>query len=251
MGIDGGHDGSVPDGDAILLLHGFSNTHRAWRRLLDAGVSDAVEVLAPDLRGHGEAGAVRPVDLDGVLGDLDALAPARFTLLGYSQGGRIALHAALDPRLAPRISRLVLIGASPGIADPGERSARRAADEALAAQVTGETIEAFATRWARTPVLAGLAPDLAAEAHADRLHNTPAGLAAALRGLGTGALPSLWGRLAELSLPVTLVAGERDTKFTALAREMASHMARADVVIVPGAGHQVHLEAPAAVAALL
>ena len=37
-----------------------------------------------------------------------------------------------------------------------------------------------------------------AAAHADRLRNTPAGLAAALRGLGTGALPSLWDRLAEL-----------------------------------------------------
>ena len=67
-------------------------------------------------------------------------------------------------------------------------------------------------------MLAGQPPDVAAAAHADRLRNTPAGLARALRGLGTGALPSLWDRLGELPMPVTLVVGERDEKFRAIAR---------------------------------
>jgi 2-succinyl-6-hydroxy-2,4-cyclohexadiene-1-carboxylate synthase len=145
----------------------------------------------------------------------------------------------------------VLIGASPGIADPVARAERRGADEALAAEVENMTIEAFAERWASTSVLAGLPDEIAAEAHADRLHNDPAGLAAVLRGLGTGALPSLWERLGELTMPVTLIAGERDAKFTALAYEMAALIPDARVVIVPGAGHQVHLEQPASVAELL
>ena len=117
-------------------------------------------------------------------------------------GGRIALHAALAPALAPRVERLVLIGASPGIADPAERAERRAADERLADEIERMTIEEFAHRWAQTPVLAGQPPAVAAAVHADRLRNTPAGLAGALRGLGTGALPSLWDRLAELRAPV-------------------------------------------------
>ena len=241
----------MPDGDALLLLHGFSNTHRCWRRLLAAGLAGHTEVLAPDLRGHGDASDVRPVDLRGVLSDLDAMAPGRFTLLGYSQGGRIALHAALDPRIAPRVERLVLLSASPGIADPGDRRDRRIADEALAETLQTMTIEDFAARWGRTPVLDGLAEELSGEAHRDRLHNTPDGLAAALRGLGTGALPSLWHRLGELSMPITLVVGERDAKFTAIARDMQRLIPHADVKIVAGAGHQVHLEQPAAVAALL
>ncbi|HET9074449.1 MAG TPA: alpha/beta fold hydrolase [Solirubrobacteraceae bacterium] len=236
---------------AILLLHGFSTTSRAWSRVRAAGLDASARVLAPDLRGHGRAGAVRPVDLAGVLDDLAALTPGPCVLGGYSQGGRIALHAALDPRIGPRLSRLVLIGASPGLADPAERAARRVSDEALARELEQGSIQAFAHRWAETPVLAGLVPELAAEAHADRLHNSPAGLAAALRGLGTGALPSLWERLDQLTLPVTLLAGERDTKFTHLAEEMARALPRAEVVIVPGAGHQVHLEAPAVVAAAL
>jgi pimeloyl-ACP methyl ester carboxylesterase len=100
-------------------------------------------------------------------------------------------------------------------------------------------------------VLAELPRDVAAEVHADRLRSTPAGLARALRGLGTGALPSLWDRLGELAIPVTFLAGERDEKFTALAHEMAASVRDARVTIVPGAGHAVHLEAPVAVAAEL
>src|SRR6202034_4493030 len=112
-------------------------------------------------------------------------------------------------------------------------------------------IEALAERWARTPVLAGQPPEVLAAVHADRLRNTPAGLAAALRGLGPGALPSLWDRLGELRTSVTLIAGERDAKFSALAREMALALPAARVEIVPGAGHAVHLEVPAKVAELL
>ena len=73
-----------------------------------------------------------------------------------------------------RVRLLVLIGASPGIADPAERSARRAADDALAAEVDGMTIEAFAARWAQTPVLADQPAEVRARVHADRLRNTPA-----------------------------------------------------------------------------
>ena len=71
-------------------------------------------------------------------------------------------------------------------------------------------------------MLAGQPPDVLAAVHADRLRNEPAGLARALRGLGTGALPSLWDRLGEVSMPVALVVGERDKKFTAIAAQMAS-----------------------------
>jgi 2-succinyl-6-hydroxy-2,4-cyclohexadiene-1-carboxylate synthase len=241
----------VPGSESILLLHGFSNTAGCWRRLRAAGVEERFSVVAPDLRGHGGASAVRPVALGPVIDDLDVSFPRAGTVLGYSQGGRIALHAALSPVIGPRIRHLVLIGASPGIADADERAARRAADDALADELEGMSIEAFAERWAATPVLAGLSPALADEAHALRLQNTPQGLAAALRGLGAGALPSLWDRLEQLSVPVTLIAGERDLKFTALAQEMAARMPTARVEIVDGAGHQVHLEAPGAVNALL
>jgi 2-succinyl-6-hydroxy-2,4-cyclohexadiene-1-carboxylate synthase len=53
----------------------------------------------------------------------------------------------------------------------------------------------------------------------------------------------LWDRLGELAMPVTLVAGERDEKFRAVAERMAGLIPAARVVVAPGAGHAVHLEA--------
>jgi 2-succinyl-6-hydroxy-2,4-cyclohexadiene-1-carboxylate synthase len=226
---------------AVVLLHGFTHTGASWDPVV-AALGERYRALAPDIRGHGAASDRTPVTLEAVLGDLAALAPPRFTLAGYSMGGRIALHAALA--LPDRVERLVLIGASPGIADPSERRARRDADEQLADEIERSSIEDFARRWAETPVLVGQPPEVAAAVHADRLRNEPAGLARALRGLGTGALPSLWERLPELEIPVVLVVGGRDQKFSAIASEMAAGLRDADVVLVGDAGHAVHLEAP-------
>jgi 2-succinyl-6-hydroxy-2,4-cyclohexadiene-1-carboxylate synthase len=231
---------------ALVLLHGFTHTGASWDRVV-AALGERYLSLAPDIRGHGSAAGTTPVTLAAVIDDVLALAPDSFELVGYSMGGRLALHVALA---APaRVRRLSLIGASPGIEDAGEREQRRAADEKLAAEVQQLSIETFALRWAQTPVLAGLPEPVAAAVHRDRLRSTPAGLAAALRGLGTGALPSLWHRLGELSMPVALVVGERDEKFRALATAMAERIADARVIVVGGAGHAVHLEAPAQTAA--
>ena len=232
----------------VVFLHGFTHTGASWDPVV-AALGESYRSLAPDIRGHGTASEREPVILAAVLGDLAGLAPERFTLVGYSMGGRIALHAALA--FGGRIERLVLIGASPGLADPVERGARRAADEKLADEIEGSSIEEFAERWARTPVLAGQPPEVLAAVHADRLRNQPGGLARALRGLGTGALSSVWDRLGAVGMPVALVVGERDEKFRAIADQMASALPAAQLTRVPGAGHAVHLEAPDAVAAVI
>ena len=240
----------------LLLLHGFTHTGASWDGVI-AALRERYLALAPDIRGHGSAGELTPVTLGAVLADLTTLAsPGPLTVCGYSLGGRIALHLAFALATARSeeeeepswCRRLVLIGAGPGIADPGERAARRRSDERLADELEGMTIERFAARWARTPVLADQSADVSRAAHQDRLRNTPAGLARALRGLGAGALPSLWDRLAELDMPVALVVGERDRKFRETAERMAARLPDAELIVVPGAGHAVHLEAPDRVA---
>lgn len=234
--------------ETIVLLHGFTQTGRVWEPTI-AALGERYRALAPDIRGHGSASDARPVDFVSVRADVLALAPERFTLAGYSMGGRIALSLALA---APeRVSRLILLGASPGIADDEERRSRRAADEALADRIEGEGIEAFAREWAALPLFAEQPPAVAAAAHATRLAQSPAGLAAALRGLGTSVMEPLWERLPELTIPVTLVAGARDAKFRAIAERMATALPDATLHVVAGAGHAVQLEAPEAVAELL
>ena len=94
----------------------------------------------------------------------------------------------------------MLVGASPGIADPAGRTERRAADEALAARIETMEIEDFAREW-----VAAVVRRAAGTGRSRRLRGPVAehagGLAAALRGLGTGVMEPLWERLGELTIP--------------------------------------------------
>jgi 2-succinyl-6-hydroxy-2,4-cyclohexadiene-1-carboxylate synthase len=149
------------------------------------------------------------------------------------------------------VQRLILVGASPGIADAAERAARAAEDAALADRIEAIGLEAFVREWGAQPLFDGMPRGIAEIAHADRMRNTAAGLAAALRGLGTGVMPPLWDRLGELTVPVELVVGERDEKFRAIAERMTAALVAGRLHVVPGTGHAVHLEAPEAVAEVI
>lgn len=232
----------------LILLHGFTQTGASWRPVA-AQAAERYRVHAPDLRGHGAASERRPVSFEAVVEDVAGLLPGAFVLGGYSMGGRIALAAALAH--PARVERLVLVGTSPGLAEERERAERRRADEKLARELERDGVEPFAARWGAQELFAGQPPEVARAAHEDRLRNTAPGLAAALRGLGTGVMAPLWERLGELHMPVIVIAGERDTKFRAVGEEMAARVPHAQMRVLAGAGHAAHLERPVEVAALL
>ena len=234
----------------VVLLHGFAGTGRAWDPVVERLDRERYTPLAPDLRGHGSARDARPIAFDAVVADVLAAAPPRFALCGYSMGGRIALHVALA---APeRIERLILVATTAGIDDEGERAARREADERLAAFAEAATIEQFADRWAAQPLFAATPPEAARIWREDLLRNDPRALAAVLRGLGAGAMKPVWDRLPELTMPATVLAGERDGKYVAIAGErLVTGLPHAELAIVPGAGHGLPREAPEAIAAAI
>jgi 2-succinyl-6-hydroxy-2,4-cyclohexadiene-1-carboxylate synthase len=230
----------------VVLLHGFAGTGRAWDPVVERLDRERYTPLAPDLRGHGSARDVRPVAFDAVVADVLAAAPPRFVLCGYSMGGRIALHVALA---APeRVERMILVATTAGIDDEAARTARREADEQLAAFAETATIERFAEHWTAQPLFAATPPEAAESWREDLLRNDPRALAAVLRGLGTGAMAPLWDRLPELTMPATVLAGERDGKFVAIADRLVTSLANAELEVVPGAGHGLPREAPAAIA---
>jgi len=235
----------MPD---LVLLHGFTQTGRSWQPIGHA-LAGRYRSASPDLPGHGDFAERRPASFIACDAYLRALTDAPFTLVGYSMGGRVALHAALS--LGDRVRRLVLVGASPGLADAGARAARAAEDAALADRIEAIGVDAFVREWGAQPLFAGIPRGVADLIDADRRRNTASGLAAALRGLGTGGMPPLWERLGELAMPVELVVGERDEKFRGLAAQMAERIADVRVHVVPGAGHAAHLEAPDALVELL
>jgi len=235
--------------ETVVLLHGFAGTGRVWDPVVARLDGERYRPLAPDLRGHGTAATRRPVSFAGCVEDVLGLVAHPFTLVGYSMGGRLALLTALA---APeRIERLILVATTAGIEDAAERERRRAGDEALAAQIEHATIEDFVVRWTAQPLFAGTPPEAAARWRADMLENEPAALAAALRGIGTGAMQPLWDRLGELRMPATVLAGGRDAKFRALGQRLADGLPSGRLVIVEGAGHGIPRENPAAVAAAI
>jgi 2-succinyl-6-hydroxy-2,4-cyclohexadiene-1-carboxylate synthase len=136
------------------------------------------------------------------------------TYAGYSAGGRLCLQLALDrPELVDR-----------------------------------DGLDAFLDRWLAQPLFASL-PREAAELEVRE--RDPAVLTHALRALGQGTQEPLWDRLQELRMPVTLVVGALDDKYTDIARAVARHIVAARVHVIGGAGHALHLEQPEALADLM
>ena len=231
--------------DRLVFLHGFTQTHHHWHAVAHAIAARVAGRFARtptlafvDLPGHGLSADDRTSIAEA--GDPLATLAGEGTYVGYSMGGRFALLAALGrPDL---VRRLVLIGATPGIDDEGERAGRRALDERRAARVEHDGVEAFLGEWLAAPMFDGLPDDPHDRAH--RRRNTATGLAASLRSAGTGSQPSLWGRLPEITGPVLVLAGERDTKFTAIGRRMTERLADATFITVAGAGHAAHAEEP-------
>jgi 2-succinyl-6-hydroxy-2,4-cyclohexadiene-1-carboxylate synthase len=227
----------------LVCLHGFT-LHGGMFAELAAHLDRPV--LAPDLPGHGRT-AVAPVDLESTL---DALAawlgtgPGRVPVLGYSQGGRIALHlAARRPDL---VAALVLVSSGTGLRG-GDQSERRRRDEKLAVEIERNGVAVFLDRWLADPIIGTTRLDAGAAAGDRRLReeNTAPGLAAALRGLGQGVVPAV--DAAVLDVPSLWIAGGEDERYAALAREAAA-AAHGDAEIIPGSGHNLIAERPATVA---
>jgi len=235
--------------ETLVLLHGFGGTHRAWDPVLPELDHERYSPLVPDLRGHGTKAGVRPVSFEDCVRDVLAAAPDAFVLCGYSFGGRVAQQVALA---APeRVTRLVLVSTSAGIADPAWRARRIAEDERFADELERMTIVEYADRWMAQPIFAGTPPESARRWREDLLRNDPAGLAAALRGTGGGHMEPFWDRVSELTMPVTVVVGSRDEKFVAFAQEYRARLPRAEVHVIEGAGHGLPREAPVELAALI
>lgn len=238
-------------GPPLVVLHGFTGSGRAMTGVARALAAD-FRTLAVDLIGHGHSDRPRELApyrmaaaVDQLRGLLEQRGVERARWLGYSMGGRVALaFAVAHPE---RVERLLLVGASAGIADPTAREERVRADEQLAERIERVGVEAFVDDWMALPLFASqsrLGPAALAEARSQRLDNDSHALAHSLRGMGSGAQEPLHERLPQLWSPVCLAVGDEDTKFDAIARELADRLPNATVERIPNAGHAAHLENP-------
>ena len=231
--------------EVVTLLHGFTLAGASWDELV-AKMPAGWKWLTPDLRSD---------TMDGCAADLvemwDHLGVERSHVVGYSMGGRLALHVAV--RLPERTRSLCTIGAHAGL-DPAARADRRAADEGLAQRIERDGVEAFVTYWEGLPMFGGIArrgPRFLAWLHAMRMANTAESLAASLRGMGAGAMEPLWDRLDAVTCPSMFIAGAQDPVFVGHAQRLAASVAGSDHEIVADSGHSVQFEQPDATAAIL
>ncbi|MDP1900158.1 MAG: alpha/beta fold hydrolase [Rubrivivax sp.] len=207
----------------------------------------------PWLPGHGPArgASALPASWDEAAQALAASLPAGALLAGYSLGARLALAATL--RRPGRASATLLVGGHVGLADQAERTARLAQDAARAAALRTGSLAAFVAAWEALPLFAtqrALPPAQQAPQRAARLAHDPQALAWAFEVAGLAQMPDLRQAVAAARQPLRFLTGELDTRFSALAASLARPPWVAHG-LVPGAGHNLLLEAPAAVAASL
>jgi 2-succinyl-6-hydroxy-2,4-cyclohexadiene-1-carboxylate synthase len=245
-------DGSGPP---LVLLHGFTGSARSWGEF-GKRLAASRTVVAVDIIGHGQSD--KPADVAAyrmeraarnAVEAVERLGFQAAPWLGYSMGGRLALYIAVAHQ--ERVERLVLIGASAGLAGAEARRARVASDEALAERIEHGGIEAFVDEWERLPLWASqarLPAGVRESIRAGRLANDPRGLAGSLRGMGTGAQPALHDRLATVEIPALLLAGEADERYVAIGHELAAALPGGRFEAIPEAGHAAHLENPRACA---
>jgi 2-succinyl-6-hydroxy-2,4-cyclohexadiene-1-carboxylate synthase len=230
----------------LLMLHGFTGSPASWDAVSTC-LGSRYRLIRPYLPGHHPDDTTCP-DFDGAGSHIAALLsalPKPRTLMGYSLGGRLALYTTIHyPHL---VDRLILESATAGIADDAERAARKGADDQLAQNLRTKGLSWFVEYWETLPLFEShknLPEPVRAAQRKQRLAHTTEGLAQSLERMGAGVMPSLWGHLQHVTCPVRLITGTLDVRYTTIAREMISHLPHARHILIPNAGHSIHLEQP-------
>lgn len=215
-----------------------------------------LDMAAPDLIGHGvfQSDDSRQYSLDAQLEYWIERIPEGSILLGYSMGGRLAMQLAC--RYPDHLRGLVLIGATPGIADLDERKKRQQWDTSQADRIRELGVEGFYNAWQQLPIIATqqrIEADGRAKMKASRLAQSIEGLQNSMIHFGTGTMPDCWDELSTLRLPILLIVGEEDSKYRTLASQMLIRFPDgvAECEVIKGAGHCAHLESMQESAAVL
>lgn len=236
------------DGPPVLLLHGFTGTLHTWDQLVEEYKRD-FQFIRIDLPGHGHTEANDEFTMELVCRDLneilDELSLSAVHLLGYSMGGRTSLSFTMT--YPSRVKSLILESSSPGLDSTHEQLARQVKDEGLAKELEEHGLEHFINKWEDLPMFDSqkqLPEQVQQSIRKERMNQTALGLAASLRGMGTGVQPSWWDKLSVFPRQVLLITGEKDDKFYNISREMNKQFRNSTHKHISDCGHAIHVEQP-------
>lgn len=275
---DSHHQGASP---RLVLLHGLLGSAQDWQPLLQAlPASLRQQALALDLPGHSPAAgpavdfAHWPAWLDQRLEEHQV---GDFILLGYSLGGRLALHysatihaatnysattdatttdaatPAYQPRFCglPRLRGLIVESGHSGLEGIDERRLRARQDARWVRRFWREPFTEVLADWYQQPVFAELDATQRQQLIALRGQQDGRAIARMLAATSLARQPDHRAWLAGNALPTLWLSGVRDQKFSALACQLARDCPRLALGQVTNAGHNVHRDAPEAMAAQL
>jgi 2-succinyl-6-hydroxy-2,4-cyclohexadiene-1-carboxylate synthase len=237
------------EGFPLLMLHGFTGDSSTWQPFYDQWGNHS-KLIVPDILGHGKTESPNDAEryrIECVAEDLieiiDQLGVEQVDLLGYSMGGRLALgFAILYPN---RVRKIILESSSPGLLTSEEREIRRMKDGELAEFINDRGIEAFVDYWENIPLFGSmkhLPAKVQQAVRTQRLANNSLGLSNSLLGMGTGAQPSFWESLNQISNEVLLVTGEKDEKFCRIAEKMIKELKNGKWTTIQHSAHANHVE---------
>ena len=233
----------------ILFLHGFTGSVQDWLEISYA-FENQFNVAAIDLIGHGGSDSPNDVKyyseenvVKQIFEFINFLNLNFLILIGYSMGGRAALSFYFS--FPQKVGGLILESVSPGIENGDEKTARLESDLLLAEKIETNGIKPFIDEWMELPLFSRL-KNLSEENYdkivKQKYFNDKTGLANSLRGFGQGKTRSYWKRLAEIDIPVLLLSGEDDEKYTELNKRVHSLIPQSDQAIVNNSGHNIHLQ---------
>lgn len=223
-------------------LHGSVGLASDWRELSSRLAERQISTRAVDLWRFLECG---PMPLEQFGGAFNADASGNVDrgqsrmLVGYSMGGRLALHALLEKDHPWKAA--VIIGAHPGLEDESERAARAGADAEWASKALLNNWSDFLNAWNQQPVL----QDAAIHDGKDRsrLQLRRREIARSFVDWSLGHQQPLWDRLGDIEIPVLWVVGEQDEKFRAIGERACELIPNAKLAIAPESGHRVPWQA--------
>ena len=224
----------------LFCIHGNFQAPSVWKPLAENLKTRNVnlDVIPINLENYSIDGFNRWVD--DFCDSVQTLAgQEKSFLLGYSLGGRLALHASLHN--SNLWQGIIIVGADPGLESQEEKRLQLDKDRNWAERLRREPLEKLVDEWDAQSVFCGIgnqAPRNLGEMDPDRLSHQ-------FEVFSKGIQQNLVPKLAELKRPpVLFVSGEKDHKYQGIGEKLAKSTSIVKVQVIADAGHRVPWENP-------